>query len=325
MAKKIKLLVVGSFVMDLIVTTPRFPAAGETVLGTDFSTAPGGKGANQAIQAAKLGADVTMVGKLGRDAFGEELLESMRRAGVDVTHVARTDAYPSAIGNIQIESAPGGQSANRIIVVSGANMQITPDDVAFLKDEIASYDLVLLQFEIPMQINELVAAWAHEAGVPVMVNPAPSAPISDTLMKNITYLSPNEHEAADLTGISIRKTDGKPNLEDVRRCAQKLMERGCERVLITLGESGAAYCDAEHVVHAPCAKGVQAVDPTAAGDSFIGAFCTYISSGMSVSDALKKANATAAITVSKKGAQPSLPTLDEVEQFLDAANRKEQI
>ena len=322
MAKNTKILVVGSFVMDLIVTTPKFPAAGETVLGTDFSTAPGGKGANQAIQAARLGADVTMVGKLGQDAFGDALLESMRGAGVDVTHVARTPHHPSAIGNIQIESVPGRQSANRIIVVSGANMQITDEDIAFLHSEISAYDMVLLQFEIPMYINEAVAKLAHDAGVPVMLNPAPSAPISDKLMSNIDYLSPNEHEAYDLTGVCIRKDGNQPNFEDIRRCADVLLSRGCQNVLITLGECGAVLCNSDTMLHSPCARGITAVDPTAAGDSFIGSFCTCIGAGMSAQDALFRANHTAALTVSKQGAQPSLPTLAELNAFIQQTSER---
>ena len=316
MVKQSRILVVGSFVMDLIVTTPKFPAAGETVLGTGFQTAPGGKGANQAIQAAKLGADVTMVGKLGLDAFGEALLGSMRDAGVHVEHVARTADHPSAIGNIQIESVPGKQSMNRIIVVSGANMQITDADIDFLRQEIGSFDMVLLQFEIPMHINETVARLAYEAGVPVMLNPAPSAPISDELIRCSTYICPNEHEAFDLTGVQIGKQDGMPNLDDIRRCADVLIGKGCKNVLLTLGEAGAVLCSADALIHSPCAKGVTAVDPTAAGDSFIGSFCTYIGAGLDVEEALFRANHTAALTVSRMGAQPSLPTQAEVDAFI---------
>ena len=150
--KKPRLLVVGSFVMDLIVSTPRFPQSGETVLGTGYRTAPGGKGANQAVQAARLGAEVTMVGKVGQDAFGDALIESARAAGVDVRHVARSQALPSAVGNVQLETADG-QSANRIIVVPGANMDITPEEVSFLQEEISRYDMLLLQQEIPMEIT----------------------------------------------------------------------------------------------------------------------------------------------------------------------------
>lgn len=312
-----KILVVGSFVMDLIVTTPKFPGTGETVLGTDFTTAPGGKGANQAVQAAKLGAQAVMAGKLGMDSFGDELLLSMNRAGVDTSHVVRTESYPSATGNVQIENIPGHPSRNRIIVVSGANMQITGSDIDFLREAVSDFDMVLLQFEIPMSINEKAAQAAHDANIPVMLNPAPSAPISDTLMHNITYISPNEHEAYDLTGVHIRKNGKEPVFEDIRNCADKFIERGCENVLITLGEAGAVLCDKKNIIHSPCAEGITALDPTAAGDSFIGAFCTYISSGMKAEDALFRANHAAAITVSRKGAQPSLPTWDEVESFIE--------
>ena len=143
MNKQPKILVVGSFVMDLIVSTNRFPQSGETVLGNSYQTAPGGKGANQAVQAARLGADVTMVGKVGQDAFGDALIESARASGVNVSYVLRSDSTPSAVGNVQLETGEG-KSANRIIVVSGANMTITPEDIAFLEAEIAQYDMVLL-------------------------------------------------------------------------------------------------------------------------------------------------------------------------------------
>ena len=163
--KNAKILVVGSFVMDLIVSTQRFPKSGETVLGIGYQTAPGGKGANQAVQAARLGADVTMVGKVGDDVFGRELLQSASAAGVDVSHVTVSNTSTSAVGNVQLELGEG-KSANRIIVVPGANMDITAEDVGFLEKEIGKFDMVMLQLEIPMEINCLIARWAKEKGVP---------------------------------------------------------------------------------------------------------------------------------------------------------------
>ena len=199
MSSQPKILVVGSLVMDLIVSTDTFPHSGETVEGRSFQSAPGGKGANQAIQAARLGADVTMVGKVGDDFFGQVLLKSIQAAGIHAEHLKVGSGYASAIGNILLEPDGRGGSQNRIIVVPGANAKISLDDIAFLEQAIGDYDMVMLQLEIPMEVNERVAELAAAAGVPVMLNPAPAMPLSDTLLSHLTYLSPNEHEAALLT------------------------------------------------------------------------------------------------------------------------------
>lgn len=317
---KPKILVVGSFVMDNIYTMPKFPVLGQTVLGTGFSTAPGGKGANQAVQCARLGAEVTMLGKLGCDATGDRMIEVMKENNIDVSLVTRTPDHPSAVANIQIEQNDEG-SNNRIVVISGANMEIKDEDIACLKDTIKDYDMVIMQFEIPIDIDEKVAQMAHAAGVPVMVNPAPSAPISDVLIANTDILSPNETECADITGVTIRKDGKKPNLDDIKKATKVLFDKGCKSVLITLGNAGAAYCTCDgNIIHAPAVEGVVAVDPTAAGDSFIGAFCTYTAGGMPIEDALKKANYTAACTVTRMGAMPSLPTLQQVDDYIASKN-----
>lgn len=199
MKKVPKILVVGSFVMDLIVSTEKLPGSGETILGNNFRTAPGGKGANQAVQAARLGSDVTMVGKVGEDDFGKRLVNSCKESGINTHYVAINHEVSSGIGNVLLEVNDSKTAKNRIIVVPGANMTITEDDVAFLKDTIDQYDMVMLQLEIPMRINELVAKYAFDKGVPVMLNPAPAAKLSAELLSCLTYISPNEHEAADIT------------------------------------------------------------------------------------------------------------------------------
>ncbi len=312
--KKPKILVVGSLVMDMIVSTERFPNAGETVLGSGFSTAPGGKGANQAVQAARLGAGVTMVGKAGNDAFGDQLIQTLKAAGADTRYVLRTDAAATAVGNILLTRQNGVTLNNRIIVVSGANMTITPNDILFLEQQIAQYDILMLQLEIPMAIVELAAEIAHKNGVPVMLNSAPSAPLSDTLLSHLTYISPNEYEAADLTGITIRDQDGALNEKNLRAAVAALHKKGVKKVIITLGDNGAVVSDAATgtFVLRPCVPGVIVADPTAAGDSFVGAFCAGVCAGLTDEQALLLANHTAAITVSRMGAMPSLPTLDEV-------------
>lgn len=319
MERKPKILVVGSFVMDLIVSTEKFPNAGETVLGKSFRTAPGGKGANQAVQAARLGADVTMVGKVGDDDFGKSLIGSAREAGIHTEHVAVSPEASSSVGNVQLE-VRGGETRNRIIVVPGANMSITPKDVAFLKDTIGEYDMAVLQLEIPMEINELVARYAHDQGVPVMLNSAPSAPLSEELLKCLTYISPNEHEAADLTGVPIRKDGKTVNREDVKAAVNALLEKGVKNVVITLGNAGAVVANRDEFVYEPCIDVVEVKDPTAAGDSFVGAFTTAVCAGLSHRDALHFANYTATLTVSRMGAQPSLPKLAEVLELMKREN-----
>ncbi len=305
MSKTPKILVVGSFVMDLIVGTERFPNEGETIIGTYFHTAPGGKGANQAVQAARLGADVTMVGKVGNDDFGKKLLSTAAESGVDVSKVLVSESLPSAIGNVQIETK-NGKTNNRICVVPGANMDIKVEEIAFLKEEIANYDMVILQFEIPMEINIVVAEFAAAKGVPVMLNAAPYAPIPERLLPLITYISPNEHEATLMSGINVC------DVESAGEAIKEITKKGIKNVLITLGSKGAVIGDENGYEFYPAVKGVVAVDPTAAGDSFVGAFCTAICSGLNNKDAMEFANCTAAITVSKMGAMPSLPYKKDV-------------
>ncbi len=309
MKSKPKILVVGSLVMDLIVSTPRFPQQGETVLGTNYTTASGGKGANQAVQAARLGAQVDMVGCVGEDSMGKEMLESLRNSGVNTQHIHINPHTHSAIGNVQLE-IQGGKTHNRIIVVSGANMKISPEDVAFLKDEIAKYDMVIMQHEIPLEINEIVLKFAHEKGVKTMVNPAPSASVKKEVMPYITYFSPNEHEAEDITGIPI--TDD----ASIQQNINFLLNMGIENIIITLGSRGAAFGNKEEFFISPSIFAEKVMDPTAAGDSFIGAFCYAVSAGVSQKEAMAFANHAAHITVTKMGAQPSLPNITEVRELI---------
>ena len=319
MLKRPRILVVGSFMMDLIASTERAPNAGETVVGKKFTTAPGGKGANQAVQCARLGADVTMVGRVGDDAFGKIMTETAAAAGVDVTHVSVDPTESSGVGHILLEVSEHG-AQNRITVCPGANHTLTVEHVAWLKEEIGSYDMLMLQFELPMEVIETVAQWAHDAGVPVMVNPAPAAPISPKLMACTTYLSPNEHEAALISGHPIGVSEAGASDEDIRAVAAWFREKGVEHLIITLGENGSAAADEASVFRTPCVRMPQVADPTAAGDSFVAAFCTGICAGLPQGEALAFASHTAAITVSRMGAMPSLPTVEEVQALLRERN-----
>lgn len=314
MLKKPKILVVGSFMMDLIASTPRAPQSGETVVGLKFQTAPGGKGANQAVQCARLGAQVTMAGQVGDDAFGKIMTDTAAAAGVDVSHVSVDKNESSGVGHITLEITEHG-AQNRITVCPGANFTLTLEDVSWIKNEISNYDLVMMQFELPMEVIETVAQWARDAGVIVMINPAPAAPMSDKLLSCATYISPNEHEAAILASHAINVDNG-INFDDVDIVSRAFQARGVENLIITMGENGSIAAGKEGIHHTRCVKMPYVADPTAAGDSFVAAFCTGLTAGLSQGEALDFASHTAAITVSRMGAMPSLPAIGEVQALL---------
>ena len=311
MSRRPKILVAGIFVMDLIASTKVVPNSGETVLGMRLQTVPGGKGANQAVQAARLGADVTMVGRVGDDVFGRAVVSAAAEAGVDVSHVTVDPDEPTGASSITLEVTETSAN-NRIIVCPGANHTITLDQLAWLRDEIGNYDMVLLQFELEMFVNEAIAALAHEAGVPVMVNPAPAAPIPDGLLRCTTYLSPNEHEAAAIAGHPLRVEAGSINAGDLHAVTDYFHGKGVEKLIITLGENGSVASGKDGTIHVGSVHMPHVEDTTAAGDSFIASFCTGLCAGLPEQQALTFASHVAAITVSRMGAIPSLPTADEV-------------
>ena len=314
MLKKPKILVVGSFMMDLIASTSRAPKEGETIIGLKFRTAPGGKGANQAVQCARLGADVTMAGRVGADSFGTILVNAVKEAGIDASHVTVDPEESSGVGHITLEVTEHN-AKNRITVCPGANFTMTVDHIRWLKDCIGDYDIVIMQLELPMVIIETVAAWAKAAGVPVMLNPAPAAPLSDELLSCVTYLSPNEHEAALMAGHEIDVSNG-INMDDVKAVAGWFADRGVSKLIITMGENGSVAASRDTVSHTNVVKMPHVADTTAAGDSFVAAFCTGLTAGLAEGDALAFASHTAAITVSRMGAIPSLPTIDEVQALI---------
>ena len=319
MLKKPNILVVGSLMTDLIASTKRAPNSGETVIGLKFTTAPGGKGANQAVQCARLGAHVTMVGQVGGDDFGKAMVANVAAAGVNTDHITVDEDEASGVAQILLEVTDSG-AQNRITVCPGANFTLTVEDLAWLKGEIGKYDLLMMQFELPMEVVETVAEWAHDAGVPVMVNPAPAAPISDRLLRCTTFLSPNEHEAAAIAGHPIRVDENGANMEDIEAVAAIFREKGVRNLIITLGENGSVAAGPEGVSHTDCVRMPHVADPTAAGDSFVAAFCTGVCAGLPQREALAFASHAAAITVSRMGAQPSLPTVAEVQELLRRRN-----
>lgn len=311
MHRKPRILVVGSFVMDVIATTEKVPRSAQTVYGKSFHMAPGGKGANQALQCARLGAQVTMMGCVGDDLFGEKLIEPLKSAGVDVSHVLVRPGVSSGVGHVTLEVTEHS-AQNRIIVIPGANRTLTVDEVAWIQDEIGTYDMVLLQLEVPLEVNRTVARWAKEAGVPVMLNPAPATHLDDELLRYVTYLTPNEQEASMETGLPLASDENGPCRADLQKIAAALWDKGVEHVIITLGGSGSAVVQGSSIRYIPCVHMDHVADPTAAGDSFVGALSVGLTAGLSQEEALAFASHTAAITVSRMGAMPSLPTLAEV-------------
>ena len=314
MFKRPKILIAGSFNMDLTASCTRVPEAGETVIGKKFRTAPGGKGFNQAVQCARLGADVTMVGKVGEDDFGRALLDAAKGEGIDISHVLTDPDEATGIAIITLEETEQG-TQNRIVVCPGANFTISAQEIGWLREAVGNYDMVIMQFELPMEIVETIAEWAHEAGVPVMVNPAPAAPMSDRLLSAVTFLSPNEHEAAILTGHSISVENG-IDYDDVRAVADAFRKRGVKNLIITMGGNGSIAVGESGIHHTECVKMPHVADPTAAGDSFVASFCTVLAAGLPADKALDFASHAAAITVTRMGAMPSLPTVTEVQGLL---------
>lgn len=306
---KPKILVAGSLNMDIITVADRFVGAGETVYGKSFRTAPGGKGANQAICAARLGADVTMLGRVGDDAFGRELIDSAASSGVDTSRIGISKSAPTGVADIQVA---GGE--NRIVIIPGANGELCPNLLNFSPDEIAGFDMVILQHEVPASVNLFVSEAAEKHGVPIMLNPAPAAPIDSALMRRLTYISPNEHEAAAICGIE--------PVDEASLCkaAGRLTLAGAKNAIITLGEKGAAFFDGKTLAHTPAFNYRTAVDTTAAGDSFVASFCVSRCRGLDVADSMFFASVVAAITVSGAGAQPSLPQLDTVIELIETTD-----
>ncbi len=313
-----KVLVVGSFVMDLIVETEEFPNRGETVLGTSFCTAPGGKGANQAVQMALLDLDVSMAGKVADDDFGKALINSVEASGVNTKHVKENGTFTS-VGNVQIENNQKGIVENRIIVVPGANMEINCADMEFLKTEISDYSLLVLQHEIPLKINKYVRQLAKKNNVPVLLNPAPSYDLDIDDYFQIDYLVPNEHELMDLCASSSKIQ----SLDDVINMAKSIINRGTPNVIVTLGDRGSCWVTEDKYYYAEAEENVVSVDPTAAGDSFIGGLSYCILNNIPIYDSLRISNIIGAMTVSKSGAQTSLCNKQQVSDYIRSANKLE--
>lgn len=302
--EKNRILVIGSSNTDMTVRSATLPKPGETVLGGDFRMGPGGKGANQAVAARLLGGEVTFVCKLGRDMFGEGASKHYESCGLDTSKILWSDK-PSGVALITVDS----KAENSIVVASGANADMTVSDIDSVADIIKSSGILLLQLEIPMDAVVHAAEIAYNAGVQVVLNPAPAAALPAELLKCVSILIPNETEASAISGIDIN------NFETAAAAAERLKGMGVREVIITMGSRGSVVCDGD-CTFVPAVK-VNAVDTTAAGDTFCGGVCVALSEGKALSEAVKFATAASSIAVQRPGAQDSVPNRCEVDKLLN--------
>lgn len=297
--------VIGSSNTDMIIKVPRIPKPGETVLGGKFSTAPGGKGANQAVAAARSGGNVTFVARVGDDIFGEQALKGFKEDGINTDFIIKDKEAPSGIAEIFVSE----DGENSIAVALGANLNLSVYDVIAAKEAILSSDILLMQLEIPLKTVQYAAKLAFDNGIRVILNPAPGQPLPIEILKTISILTPNETEAAMLTGIKI---EDEGSGEDAGRI---LMSKGVNKVIITIGKKGALILDSSGSELVGGFK-VHAVDTTAAGDIFNGALAVALAEKKNIWEAVKFGNAAAALSVTKLGAQPSAPKRKDILEFL---------
>jgi ribokinase len=293
-------LVVGSLNMDMVVRAPRHPQVGETIFGTFFNTYPGGKGANQAVAIARLDAAVTMIGKIGSDAFGSELVQIASDEGINTDWISLEPNQPSGIALITVSE--NGQ--NTIVVVPGANAYLTVTDLDSARSAFEEAALVVLQLESPLETVLHAAKLAQRNKIPVLLNPAPAQPVPLELLQQVDILIPNQHELLQISGQS-----------EMDSAIEILLGLGVKQLLITLGEEGVILASVNQRLLIPAFK-VTAIDTVAAGDAFVGALAVALTRELSLKKAAQFANAAAAISVTRPGAQPSLPTQIEVKKFL---------
>jgi ribokinase len=300
-----EIVVVGSLNADLVTRLDRFPAPGETVTALDFAVHPGGKGANQAYAAARLGGRVAMLGCVGRDVHGERLTESLRSVGVDVSAVSRDAEAPTGMALITLDAS----GENQIVVVPGANARLTPELVRAHEARIAAAAVVLLQLEVPLPVVEVATRIAHDGGAAVILDPAPAPaqPLPASLLKGVDFLTPNQSELQTLTGRAVAS--------QAEAAARSLADGSPLRVIVKMGDVGALLVDASRQSFWPALR-VRAVDATGAGDAFNAALAVALAEGRPLPDAGRLAVAAGALCVTRAGAQPSMPTRQEIEAAL---------
>lgn len=300
------LTVMGSFVADLAFRTERVPAWGETLMGKSFKLGPGGKGSNQAVAAARAGGKVSFISKLGPDPFGDMARDLYTTEGIDTQYLFRTDTATGAAAII-VDAAKG---ENAIIVVPGACFGVTIEEVDKARPRIAASSVFVAQLELPLPIVEYGLALAHALGVPTILNPAPAQPLPESIYAQIDYITPNETETAALTGVTVS------SLADAEKAADIFLARGVRNAVITLGSQGAFVKNPTIKAHVPAIDAGKIVETTGAGDAFNGGFAVALSEGMDLVAAARFGCATAAISITRPGTAPSMPSRDEIDELL---------
>jgi len=300
-----KIVVLGSFVTDLAGRAGALPLPGETIMGSSFKMGPGGKGSNQAVAAHRMGADITLITKVGNDVFGKAAISFYQSEGMDTEYVLVDKKYETGAALILVDD---NTAQNAILVVSGACAKFTKEDLAHCAPLLKTAGVLLLQHEINFDIQYAAIDIARASGSLVVLNPAPAMDIPEEILKKIDVITPNETEAKGLTGVTIE------TCEDAARAARVLIERGIGKVVITMGALGAYATDGDREEHLPCLP-VEAIDTTGAGDAFNGAFATALAEDKDVFTAQRYGNAAGALSVTKPGTAPAMPTRAEVEQL----------
>ena len=295
--------VIGSLNMDLVVNVDTMPKPGQTIIGSNFKEVPGGKGANQAVAMARLNGNVSMIGKVGEDGFGQTLINSLKNDKVDTTYI-QTSKGATGVALITVDK----NAQNSIVVSPGANFEVKEDDIDNNIEAIKNSDIVVLQLETPLNTIKYALNKAKELNKYTILNPAPAVKLDDEIIKNVDLLTPNETELEIISGVSIETE------EDIQKAAQIMIEKGVKELIVTLGSKGSLYINKEKSMFKKAYK-VEAVDTTAAGDSYTGALAVALSQDKNIEDAMDFASKVGALSVLKEGAQSSLPTLGDVKNF----------
>ena len=298
---------VGSSMVDLVIRVPRLPLAAETLTGSDFKIGFGGKGSNQAVMAARLGAEVSVVVKLGRDVFGEQTLDNYQAQGIATGHVGFVDGVSSGVAPITVDEATG---QNIVLIVPGANERLSAQDVQAAEDVISSAAVLICQLEVPVATTQAAFALARERGVTTLLNPAPAAELPEALLDLTDVLVPNEVEAAQLSGLTVT------NASEAEAAARALKAKGPKQVVVTLGKLGALVLDDEATFIE--AQTVKAVDTTGAGDAFVGSLAYFLGAGFDLVAASRRASAVATLSVQREGTQTSFPYAEDVTPHLES-------
>ncbi len=302
--------VIGSFMTDMIFQAPRRPMKGETIIGNSFNIATGGKGANQAVQAALLGGEVYMIGRIGDDLFGKMQIESLKKAGVRTDFVITDKTSGTGVASIVIDA----EGDNSIVIIPRANLNCVKQDIDNAEYAIKKAEFILLQLEIPLEVNKYAIEKSLELGKKVILDPAPAIKLDEFFYKNVYIITPNETEASIITNVEVKSID------NAKKAAEKLYKLGTKNVIITLGEKGVLLFNEKGEKYIPPLK-VEVKDTTAAGDAFTGSLAFWLLKGYEIEKAVELSNVVGALSTTKIGAQPSLPNLESVENFLEKQKR----